>query len=185
MMENDKENTSASWREKMDSMSSKKVMKDIAYDSQKDYFIKEEEIALKHPQTGAVVKLTDDGYVNIFAGPTLGIRLDPQTNSINFFGDNINLVGKQVNLVTKPNGFCWNGYYFNPELYMENETERTQMLTGTKEYYHETHESDPEDRRVEWHRDNWSIQPMVKTSAKRRYSEGMVKLLQDMGLPTE
>lgn len=185
MIENDSELLSPQWRKKINAMGSQKTTKDIAYNHNNDYLIKEEEIALKHPSSGSVVKLTDDGYIDIFAGPALGIRLDPKTNSINFFGDNINLVGKQVNLATKANGLCWNGYYFNPELYMENDTERTQMLTGTKEYYHETHESDPEDRRVEWHRDSWSVQPMVKTGAKRRYSDGMTKLLQDMGLPTE
>jgi hypothetical protein len=185
MMENDKEYLPPEWRQKLDSLNQEKVVKDIAYSNDKDYFIKEDEVALKHPRTGAVVKLTDDGFVDIFAGTTLGIRLDPKSNSINFFGDTMNFVTKQMNIVTKPNGLCWNGYYFNPELYIENDTERTQMLMGTKEYYHETHEPDPEDRRIEWHRDTWGIQPMVRTGAKRRYSEGMVKLLEDMGLPTE
>lgn len=185
MQENDQEFLVPSWRNKIDSMGTKKVMKDIAYNDQKDYLIKEDEVALKHPKSGAIVKLTDDGYVDIFAGPTLGIRLDPKSNSINFFGDTLNFVTKQMNIVTKPNGFCWNGYYFNPELYMENDTERSQMLTGTKEYYHETHEPDPADRRVEWHKDQWGVQPMVRTGAKRRYSDGMTKLLTDMGLPIE
>lgn len=173
------------WKAKLNRLTAQNTTKNIAYQDNTDYLIKEEEIALKHPSSGSIVKLTDDGYVDIFAGPALGIRLDPKTNSINFFGDSLNFIGKQVNIMSKPNGFCWNGYYFNPELYMENATERSPMLTGTKEYYHETHESDPEDRRVEWHRDAWGIQPMIRSSAKRRYSEGMTQLMKDLDLPIE
>ncbi len=185
MPENDKESISPSWRQKLDNISQQKGLKDIAYEIDKDYLIKEEEIALKHPTLDSIVKLTDDGYIDIFAGPSLGIRLDPKTNSINFFGDNINMLTKQFNIMTKGNGLCWNGYYFNPELYMESTTERTQMLTGTKQYYHLTHESQVKDRKLAWHTDAWQVQPMIRTDNKRRYSEGMTQLLNDLGLTVE
>lgn len=55
----------------------------------KDYVIKEHEIALKHPETGAVVKLADDGLIDIFAGPHVGLRIDPANHSINLFGDSV------------------------------------------------------------------------------------------------
>jgi hypothetical protein len=183
--EGDDEYYLPSWKEKIISIGQVNKPKDIAYSDTNDYFIKEDEVALKHEVTGATVKLTDEGYVDIFAGPRVGIRMDPKTNSINFFGETINMITKNMNLITKPNKFIWNGYYFNPELYFESPTERKQTITGTKEYYHMTHEAEPEKRTLKWHSDSWSVRPMIKSDSKRQYSDGMNQLLKDLGLPIE
>lgn len=86
----------------------------------KDYTIKEREVALKHPETQALVKLTDDGFVDIFADNQLGIRLDPSTNSITLFGDNINVLAQRFNIKTNQDGFTWNGRAFNPDILQDN-----------------------------------------------------------------
>lgn len=106
-----------------------------------DYLIKQLEIALKHPDTESIVKLTDDGMIDIFASPQLGIRLDPNTQSINFFGDSVNLFASKFNLRTKQNGFSWNGKSFSP--------------------------------------------PTTESTTKIRYSEGMLDILKDLGLPVD
>lgn len=124
----------------------------INHDSEdaKDYLIKEDEIALKHAETGAVVKLTDDGHIDIFAGPQLGLRIDPNTNSINLFGDSVNVMANNFNVRTKPYGFNWNGRVFNPSLYSSAESD-----------------------------------VMTKAKTKVRYSEGMLDIMRDLGLPVE
>lgn len=96
----------------------------ISHDSEdeRDYQIEQEEIALKHLETGAIVKLTDDGFIDVFAGPSLGLRLDPHTKSINLFGENVNVMANQFNVRTKPYGFNWNGQTFNPNLYAKEES---------------------------------------------------------------
>lgn len=75
----------------------------VSHDSEdtKDYVIKEYEIALKHPETGAMVKLTDDGLIDVFAGPQVGIRIDPHNHSVNLFGDSINIKANSFNVETK------------------------------------------------------------------------------------
>jgi hypothetical protein len=113
-----------------------------------DYYIKETEVALKHPETGAVVKLTDDGFVDVFADDKLGIRLDPATNSITLFGDNVNVIAQNFNIKTKPDGFTWNGKAFNSKIQQDEN-----IMTTPKN-------------------------PI-------RYSEGMVTLMKDLGLPVE
>jgi hypothetical protein len=113
-----------------------------------DYYIKEKEVAMKHPETGAVVKLTDDGFVDIFADDQLGIRFDPATKSINLFGDNVNVIAKNFNIRTTPNGFTWNGRGFNPNILQED-----------------------------------TITTAISNPV--RYSEGMVSIMQDLGLPVE
>lgn len=117
---------------------------------ERDYLIEEEEVALKHDETGAIVKLTDDGYVDIFAGPQLGIRLDPVNNSVNIFGDSVNVITNNFNVRTKPYGFNWNGRVFNPSLYST---------------------------------DNQDV--MTQARSKVRYSEGMINIMKDLGLPVE
>lgn len=174
-----------SWKLKLTDMKTKPDMKATIRDDSRDYFIDQNEIALKHPVVDSIVRINDDGCIDIFAKSNLGIRLDPTTDSINFFGENLNFMGKKINFKTKTDGLVWNGYYFNPQLYYEDEVEKGQVLSGTKQYYHMSHEADPEERSVKWHTDSWSVQPMVKTTSKIKYSEGMIKILTDLGLPVE
>lgn len=124
----------------------------IEHDSKdaEDYVIKQKEVALKHNDSGAIVKLSDDGFIDVFAGPQLGIRIDPNTNSVNLFGDTVNVIANNFNVRTKPYGFNWNGRVFNPNLY-----------SG-------------EDKSV-----------MTTTTNKMRYSEGMIDIMKDFGLPVE
>jgi hypothetical protein len=113
-----------------------------------DYFIKEREIALKHDDTGAVVKLTDDGFIDIFADEQLGVRFDPVTKSINLFGDNINVIAQNFNVKTRPDGFTWNGKAFNSAIQQDENIMKT-------------------------------------LNNPIRYSEGMVTIMQELGLPVE
>lgn len=173
------------WKKKLLELSTKADMKNAIGADNDDYFISPDEIAIKHPVVDSIVRINDDGCIDIFAKSNLGIRLDPTTDSINLFGENINFLGKKINFKTKPDGLVWNGYHFNPQLYYEDENEKGQMLTGTKQYYHMSHEPDPKDRSVKWHTDSWGLQPMIKTTNKTKYSEGMIAILNDLGLPVE
>lgn len=123
----------------------------VDHDSEdgRDYRIKEYEVALKHDETGAVVKLTDDGFIDVFAGPETGLRVDPHTQSVSLFGDNVNILANQLNVRTKPYGFNWNGHAFNPELYSEESN------------------------------------VLVESSQKVRYSQGMLDIMKQLGLPVE
>lgn len=147
---------------------------------EKDYLIKQTEIALKHPETDSLVKLQDDGCIDIFAGPKLGVRVDPQTNSVNLFGDNVNIIANNFNIKTKPNGFKWNGYYLNPELYYEDDKQKEQKIAGTiKKWVHNP--------QLGWHweEQSWNVRPMLKSKTRVQYSEGMLNILKDFGLPVE
>lgn len=84
-------------------------------------YIAENEIGLKHPKTGAVIKLKDDGAIEIFANEDTGIRLDPNENAIVLYGDVIHTVSKDMHIHTQPHGFSWNRNSFNPALYYTDE----------------------------------------------------------------
>lgn len=145
----------------------------------KDFLIKEDEVAIKHLKTGAIVRLTDDGYIDIFAGDQLGIRLDPQTNSINLFGERINLFGSQVHIRTKPHGFIWNGYSMNPELYYEGDFGQDLSLKGTQKKRVLSEKGD------RWEEQECKLRPFVPPTTTPQYSQGMLEILKDLGLPVE
>lgn len=88
-------------------------------EDEKDYRVKDYEIGLKHKETGAVVKLSDDGCIDVFASADTGVRIDPNTHSVNMFGDSVNILANRLNIQTRPEGFQWNGKAMNPEMYSE------------------------------------------------------------------
>lgn len=79
-----------------------------------DYLIKEKEVGLKHDEAGSIIKLSDDGCIDIFAGDEVGIRLDPNTRTINFFADHLNIFSGEVRMRTAPYGVSWNGKTLDP-----------------------------------------------------------------------
>lgn len=90
---------------------------DLEVEKEKRQVISEDEIALKHPKTGATFKLCDDGAIEMFVNADTGIRLDPKDNAIIFYGDAIHMATKETRIHTKPYGFIWNNYNINPYLY--------------------------------------------------------------------
>ena len=46
------------------------------------------EPGLYHPVTSSLIKLRNNGMIDIFAGTNQGIRIDPKTKSVNFFANN-------------------------------------------------------------------------------------------------
>lgn len=91
-------------------------------------FIKEKEIALKHPKTGATFKLWDDGSAEIFVNEDTGMRFDPVDNAIIFYGDSIHFASKEMRVHTKPHGFIWNNHNFNPYLYHGDKVGETRVI---------------------------------------------------------
>lgn len=168
------------WRTVIDDLNLNYRKIDAVAENLKDFVIKEDEVAIKHPRTGSVIKTTDEGYIDIFAADQLGIRIDPITKSINLFGDTVNLIGKNVNMKTKPTGLTWNGYSFNSQFYYEDDQERNHKLSGTKE---EWVYSDKEG--WHWESRDWSMSPMIKSGNKSRYTDGMIEILKSMGLPVD
>jgi hypothetical protein len=166
-----------SWRKIIDELNIHYNKVDSSSEDTKDHTIKEDEIALKHPTSGAIVKTTDEGYIDLFAGEQLGIRIDPITNTLNLFGDTVNILSKDINFRTKSTGLKWNGYSFNSQLYYEDEQEKEQVVSGTKKKWIE------DDKGGRWESDDWSLKPMIKNNNKSRYSDGMVEMLKQLGLP--
>ena len=87
------------------------------------------EPGISHPNTGAAVKLRDDGCIDIFAGENTGIRIDPNANSLNLFGDKVNIWSSETSIHTEENSLMWNYNPLNPDLYMHQDEDY--LVSGT------------------------------------------------------
>lgn len=68
------------------------------------------EVGLNHPDNHSFIRLNDDGDIEIFAAPGVGIVISATSRSISLFGDS-------VRMFTKENGLRWNNYIFNYSAY--------------------------------------------------------------------
>lgn len=108
------------WKKVVRDETIKQRSRDLEDIMEEDTFIDEDEVALKHPETGAVIKLRDDGSIEMFVNEDTGFRMDPKENAIMFFGDILHVTTKETRIHTKPHNFIWNNHNFNPELYSQD-----------------------------------------------------------------
>jgi len=64
------------------------------------------EVGLTHPDLTSFIRLNDQGDIEIFAAPGIGIVISSRSKSISIFGDSIRFF-------TKEDGLRWNSYNFN------------------------------------------------------------------------
>lgn len=93
-------------------------------------YFAENEIGLKHPKNGTMIKLKDDGAIEMFVNEDTGIRLDPKENAVLIYGDMIHMVSKDLDIHTKPSGFSWNKHVFNPALYFTDDKNPLPQFTS-------------------------------------------------------
>lgn len=104
---------------------------DLEKEREKKMEILEDEISLKHPKTGSVIKLLDDGSIEMHVNEDTGIRMDPKENAIIFYGDVIHMTTKETRIHTKPYQFIWNNHNFNPYLYSGDKINNTRCIPQT------------------------------------------------------
>jgi hypothetical protein len=64
------------------------------------------EVGLTHPDLSSFIRLNDQGDIEIFAAPGVGIVISSRSKSISLFGD-------EIRLHCKEDGLRWNNYNFN------------------------------------------------------------------------
>ena len=130
--------------------------------------IKEDEIALKHPVHGSTVKLTDEGCIEIFANDRLGMRMDPSSDSLFLFAENIFLFGQSIDVNAKNNGIHINKHTLNSNLFFENENEEQIVLHGERK----------KNGKVE----SVNLKPFEQKKAVAPYSKEAKELMRKVGL---
>lgn len=89
------------------------------------------EVGLTHPDTASFIRIADDGAIEIFACPGVGIVINPGTRSISMFADTIKFYSKD------DDGLRWNSMSFNPasDAYNEPALIKTNEFEYNPAYY--------------------------------------------------
>lgn len=129
-VDGDKDWDSPEWRKLLDREMMDGQAVDHELEREKHQQIGRREIGLKHAQTGATIKLRDDGAIEMFVNEDTGIRLDPKENTVIIYGDVVHVAAKDMDIHTRPHGFSWNKNLFNPALYYTDDKNPLPKFTG-------------------------------------------------------
>ena len=77
---------------------------------------------------GTFLKTSAGGDIMMYSNKLTGVTFSKTHSSITISGKYITSIAPEQRFYTKPNGFIWNNYYFNPEL------QNAQVLTKSGEY---------------------------------------------------
>jgi len=155
------------WKRKLISLKTQTI--DTQKDFEAQFVYGEKEVGMRHPKTQSHMKIFDNGNIEIFAGDTTGIVVSDLCDTVNLYGNALNINTYNANVFTRPYGLVWNGFIVNPHLYQLYDDDL--QLSCTIKYY------DPE---VGWTRRSISIKPFIRTSDSSEYRA----ILEELGIPT-
>jgi len=75
-----------------------------------------DDVIMKHPENGANIRIKDNGTIQMFAGNGTGIKIDPNSSSLQFFSDKTIFQSNYINFHTDRRGLRWNYQPLNPDL---------------------------------------------------------------------
>jgi hypothetical protein len=87
------------------------------------------DVGLKNGKSGAFLRLSDTGDVRLTNRGGAVLLMDRLRGSMLLSAKYLNLAAEFLNIRTRPDGFRWNGYHLNPELYLWNGSTR---MDGTR-----------------------------------------------------
>jgi len=94
------------WRKLVEKQLQKKEHISFKKRMEDQFFVNEDEVSIKHPETGAAIRLKDNGDIEIVTGEGSGIRLS--NKGVDLFGKNLTMSGSHLNLYLKENGVVKN-----------------------------------------------------------------------------
>lgn len=68
----------------------------------------ENEVGLKHPTNGSMIRIKDDGTIEAFTAYGTGIRIRTD-NTSQLFSDKVQIIGRELDIRSSPNGSNLNG----------------------------------------------------------------------------
>lgn len=122
------------WKQVVDDVHNKAGSYDYNEDKLRRQKIQENEIALRHPNNDSFIRIKDDGTIEAFAHDGAGLRLTSK-NTIQLFGDKIQLIGRETQVEGAPNASAINkkglaGQYPVKHVYQTPEDTRALILEG-------------------------------------------------------
>lgn len=86
------------------------------YELKKQQHPTEDDTVIKHPENGSNIRIKDNGVIQMFAANDVGIKIDPNSRSIQFFGNRAKFLTSNIHFETDDDGLMWNYMPFNDAL---------------------------------------------------------------------
>ena len=67
-----------------------------------------DDTVMNHPENDSVARITDEGVIEFFVSNNTGLRIDPDTESIQFFGDKFKSMTTDFHIHCDEERFMWN-----------------------------------------------------------------------------
>jgi galactose-1-phosphate uridylyltransferase len=102
------DNPTQDWRLKLSNIKNGYGVINANDSNTKNNYFKRHDIGIFNPHNGSHVKVQENGTIDIFASPTLGIRLDPNTETMSILAKKTNINTQNFDLQTNPIYFRFN-----------------------------------------------------------------------------
>lgn len=97
----------ATWRNTLSKITARTF--NTLVDMEADGALRGNDIGMRSDSTGAMFRIRDNGIIDMFAKPNLGIRIDSETDAICIFAPRLYMYSDETNVLTTTlNGFMWN-----------------------------------------------------------------------------
>lgn len=96
------------WRKTIESIQSNLVSVSYTENELDNRTFQEDEVGLKHPVNGSMIRIKDDGTIEAFTAYGTGIRIK-KDNTTQLFSDRVQIIGRELDIRSSPNGSNLNG----------------------------------------------------------------------------
>lgn len=159
------------WKDTLMSLKNKEV--NTIKDHRAQFKYGEKEVGMRNPNGSSHIKIFDNGNIEMFAGSESGIVINDQYNTLNLYGNAVNVNTYNMNIATRPYGLSWNGYIINPQ--MQQMYDEDFQLSGTVRYWVEATDT----IEAHWARKPVSVKPFIRNSESEEFN----LLLKELGIP--
>lgn len=91
----DKDYQPARWFEKLENLKEDSGF-NLGKTIEEDKKIKKKEVGIFHPDNEAIIKVDDDGSINLFSSEKTGIRIDKENDTIIIFGNEVQFMTNMI-----------------------------------------------------------------------------------------
>lgn len=165
------DSTTPGWKLKLMELKNKEI--NTIKDNRAQFQYGKDEVGMKNPNTQSHIKIFDNGNVEMFAGDSTGIVISDMYDTLNLYGNAVNVNTYNMNVSTRAYGLTWNGFVVNPQLYQLYDEDF--QLDGTVRYWVEATNTVP----AHWARRPVSVKPVIRSSESREFNS----LLSELGIP--
>ena len=116
-------------------MELKNRLTDITKEYEKQFIYNTQEVGIKHEKTRSHLKFFDNGNIELFTGgSTAGVLVNKKYQSLNMYGESVNINTPTMRMSTNENSLIWNSHSFNPLMYQLSDKKNPEWWDKNRTY---------------------------------------------------